>query len=136
MADITITAANVVPDAGFTFRDCISGATLTAGMAVYLDPADSNKAKGAITTNATTANVLGIALHAALAGQPVRVMTGGTITIGGTTAVGIPYLTSDNAGGLAVLADNGAGDYVTFIGIGTSTTKIRLGITPSGAAHA
>ena len=136
MADLSITATSVAPDAGFTSRDVISGATITAGMPVYLDASDSNKAKASLTTNATTADVKGISLHAATSGQPLRIMTGGTYTVGATILVGVPYFNSDNAGGIAVLADSATGDFVTVLFMGISTTKAKLCITASGAAKA
>ena len=136
MADLSITAASVVPDAGFTYRDVVAGATITAGQPVYLDASDSNKAKTAVTTNATTADVKGISLHAALSGQPLRIMTGGTYTVGAAVLVGVPYFNSDNAGGIAVLADSATGDFVTVLFMATSTTKGKLCITASGAAKA
>ena len=136
MADISITPANFDPDDGYTYRDYIAGATITAGQALYIDSSDSNKAKTALTTNAATANCVGLAMHAASANQPIRVMTGGVVTIGGTSAAGQPYTLSDNAGGLAAAADNGSGDYVTVIAVGLSTTKIKLGINVSATAHA
>ena len=41
MADLTITAANVVPGAGARITNGTAGATVTAGQVVYLDPADN-----------------------------------------------------------------------------------------------
>ena len=136
MAVISVTAANVVPDAGYTYRDMVAGATLTAGMSVYADAADSNKVKGAISTTAATANCIGILLNGASNNQPCRVMTGGTITIGGTVAIGETYSTSDTAGGIGPEVDMGANDFGATIGMGISTTKIKLGINVSGVAHA
>ena len=134
--DITVTAGSVDPDDDAVTRVVTAGATITAGQPVYLDPSDSNKAKTAVTTNATTANCAGIALHGASNGQDLRIITGGTVNIGATVAVGEVYVLSDNAGGIAPDADNGAGDYVTILGIGTTTAKIKVNILVSGVAHA
>ena len=136
MADLSITAASVIPDAGFTYRDLIAAGTLTAGQPVYIDSSNSNKATTASTTNATTANVVGITLHGASVNQPIRVMTGGTYAVGAAVLVGVPYFNSDNAGGIAVLADSGTGDYVTVLFMAISTTKGKLCITASGGSKA
>src|SRR5262245_61829394 len=110
--DLSVTAGSVQPGTGATYIDVIAGATITAGQPCYLDASDSNKAKLAITTNATTARVRGISLHGAASGQPLRLQTGGNINPGATVTVGIIYVVSDNAGAIAASADNGSGDYV------------------------
>lgn len=78
----------------------------------------------------------GIALHGASSGQPLRVQTGGSITIGATVAVGALYVVSLTAGAIAVYGDLGSGDYVTIIGVGASSTVISLNIFRSGIAKA
>ena len=139
MADVTITAANVVAGATAQISTGTAGATITAGQALYIDTADSNKLKLAQATAAKFA-FAGIALNGAASGQPVSYVTRDAgLTIGGTVAVGIPYGLGDNAGGVAPMSDNGTGDYATFIGIGISVTKIAVLVDPllrAGAAKA
>ena len=48
-------------------------------------------------------------------------------------AVGVPYYLSGNAGGICAYADVAAGDYPVFIGIGTSTSVIKVNIVEAGA---
>lgn len=130
--DIVITAGTVVPDTGYQYFDATAGATLTAGQVVYVDT--SNTVQKAITTSAITAAARGIALNGASSGQPVRVMSAGTITIGGTVVIGKIYIVSATAGGVAPVTDTATTQFVTIIGIGVSATKIALNINASGIA--
>jgi hypothetical protein len=69
MADLAPTVAEIKPTgANAVIESAIAGVTITAGQAVYIDPAD-NKAKLAVATSLGTARVKGLALHAALADQ-------------------------------------------------------------------
>ena len=121
--DVTVTVANVAKGNDNTFRDVISGDTITAGQPVYLDASDSNKAKRCDSNvSQLVAAAIGVALHASLAGQPLRVITGGTWTPGFTTALGVIYCVSSTAGGIAPSADMTTGDYVTVLMIGSETT--------------
>lgn len=130
--DISITAGNVAPDAGYQYLDTTAGATITAGQVCYIDT--SNTAQKAITTSAITAAARGIALNGASSGQPLRLMTAGTITIGGTSVVGKIYIVSATAGGVAPVTDTATTQFVTVIGIGVSATKIAININASGVA--
>jgi fructose-specific component phosphotransferase system IIB-like protein len=137
MADLVITAANVLPGSSAVIKEGTAGAAITAGQVVYADSA-TNTYKLADCNSATAAvrSPKGIALHAAASGQPIAILTSGLITIGATVAVGVPYFLSGTAGGIRPLADNVTGDYVTYLGIGKSTTQIDVKIHESGAAMA
>jgi hypothetical protein len=128
MADLTITAGSVVKGTGATTETLIAGASITAGQSLYKDASDSNKAKLFDADSATAAarSFYGVALNSASSGQPVVVQTGGNITIGATVAVGVAYYASDTPGGICPFADLEAGDYPTIIGIGISTTQIKI----------
>jgi hypothetical protein len=134
MADLTITAGNVVKGTGATTETLIACASITAGQSLYKDASDSNKAKLTDADSATAAARVfyGLALNSAASGQPVVVQTGGIITIGATVAVGVAYYLSDTAGGICPFADLEAGDYPTIIGIGVSTTQIKIGPLAAG----
>lgn len=131
--DISITAANVVPDDGYQYQDVVAGEAVTAGQVLYISSGTTAKIAHCETSTATAA-ARGIALHAASTGQPLRMMTGGTITIGGTVALGKVYVLSAS-GGIAPVGDLANTDYVTVLGVGTTTAKIRLLIYPSGVKH-
>lgn len=136
MADLAVTAANVVRGAGAKVETGIAGGTITAGQTVYKDPADSDKFKLADADSGTAAvrTTRGIALNGAAANQPLAVQTEGRIVIGAAVAVGTIYVQSDVPGGLRPAVDNGSGDFVTIIGVGVSATEIDLFIRPTGVA--
>jgi hypothetical protein len=129
MADLSITATSVLKGTGAKTESLIAGAAITAGQSLYKDASDSNKAKLTDADSATAAARVfyGIALNGAASGQPVVVQTGGIIAIGATVAVGVAYYLSDTAGGICPFADLESGDYPTIIGIGVSTTAIKIG---------
>lgn len=134
MADLVVTAANVVAGSGAKKVTGTAGATITAGQVVYFDTTDS-KYKLADTDSATAAvrSPAGIALNGAANNQPLTVLTAGPVTIGATVAVGDVYYLSGNAGGLAPAADLAAGDYPCIIGICTSTSVLDVKIHEAGA---
>ena len=134
MADLSITAANVVAGSGAKKVTGTAGATITAGQVVYYDSTTSTY-KLADTDSATAAvrSPAGIALNGASANQPVTVLTSGPVTIGATVAVGDVYYLSGTAGGLAPFADVAAGDYPCVIGICTSTSVLNVKILEAGA---
>jgi hypothetical protein len=88
MADLVITAANVLPGSSAVIKEGTAGAAITAGQVVYADSA-TNTYKLADCNSATAAvrSPKGIALHAAASGQPIAILTSGLITIGATVAV-------------------------------------------------
>lgn len=125
MADLSITAANVLASATARTVTGVAGATITAGQPLYIDTADGNALKPAQNTSTKSAFV-GIALHAAADGQPITYCSRDEdFTIGATVAVGQVYILSDNAGGIAPISDAGSGDFIVVVGIGKSTTKIK-----------
>lgn len=137
MADLTITAANVLAGSGAATEVGTAGATVTAGQVVYLDTSGpSFKLADCNSATAAVRQPYGIALHAAGSGQPLVILKSGPITIGATVAVGVTYFLSGTAGGIRPAADNTTGDYVSIVGIGTSTTVIDVKFHQSGAAMA
>jgi len=126
MADISITAANVLMSSAGKKKTGIAAATTTAGQLVYLDTT-TNQLTLADGDALASAVVAGVALHGALAGQPLSYCYyDPAFALGGTVAVGIPYFASLTAGGIAPEADLLTGDYTTYIGLGASTTTIKL----------
>ena len=124
MANLSITAANVLASAAAQKERGTAGATITAGQPLYKDSSDSDKLKPAQAT-ASKQGFVGIALNGAASGQPVEYVTRDTeLTIGATVAVGIVYVLSATAGAICPHADLTTGDYGVVVGIGISTTKI------------
>lgn len=135
MANLTITAANVLAGSNATTRQGTAGATITAGQVVYFDDttstyklADCNSATAAVRSPA------GIALNGASSGQPLMVLTGGDITIGATLTAGVAYYLSGTAGGICPVADLTTGDYPTVLGIAKSTSVLAFDTVEAGAA--
>ena len=133
MADITITAANVVPVAGAQLVSGYALATITAGQVVYRDA--TTQQFGLADNNGAAAGSrvpVGIALNGAAANQPLTILTFGSITIGATMTAGVALYLSDTPGGICPVADLAAGETATLIGISTSTTVLKVDINPSG----
>ncbi|CAN5480398.1 hypothetical protein BH10PSE7_BH10PSE7_15450 [soil metagenome] len=129
MADISITAANVVAGANAVKKAGTIGETVTAGQPGYLDPttqkwmkADSNSA------TAAARQAQGIFLNGGAVNQPCVVQTAGDITIGGTLTPGVAYYLSDTAGGICPVADIGSGEYVCLLGIAKSASVLTIDI--------
>lgn len=137
MAEVSITPASVVPGADAEFYRGLAGATITAGMAVYLD-AITNKLKMAdANLSIEAAEVKGIATHAASDGQPLKIQTDGEITIGGTVVLATIYiLGAGGSGGIAPAADLTTGWYTSVLGVASSASKLKLGIFNSQALKA
>lgn len=133
MADLSITAANVVPSSAAILNQATAGATITAGQLIYIDSSDLDsrsrgKAKLADANSGTSAvrSVAGIAINSASAGQQVDYVVRDTalqIAASGLTA-GTIYGLSATAGGLAPSADFTTGWYPSVVAIAKSTTTI------------
>ncbi|MGO8211841.1 hypothetical protein ACC782_33715 [Rhizobium ruizarguesonis] len=135
MADLVITAANVLAASNAERDNGIAGETIAAGKAIYLAAttnrwmlADSNSA----TVEARQAKA--IALNGASVGQPVSFQKSGDITIGATLVAGTAYYLSDTPGGICPLADVGTGEYVCLLGLAKSTSVLAIGIQFPGVA--
>lgn len=135
MADLVITAANVVSGDGANISHGYAGATVTAGQPVYRDPTDT-KMKLSDNNSATAAvrKVKGLALHGAADGQPLAFQTEGPITIGATLTPGVAYYLGDAPGGICPVADLSAGEYPVIIGIAKSATVLDVQIQEAGVA--
>ena len=135
MADLTITAANVIAGSGAKVSHGVAGESVTAGQVVYADSA-TNSYKLADINSATAAvrAGVGIALHASLAGQPLAVLTEGPVTIGAALTAGVAYYASGTPGGIRPVADNVTGDYPVLLGIATSATVLNVEIQRAGVA--
>ncbi len=134
MADISITAASVVPGSDAYKEVGTSGETITAGRPVYKSSttgkwmlADSNSAT-AEARQATHVALTGSSLN-----QPI-VVGKGDITIGATLTAGLAYYLSDTPGGICPVADIGSGEYVCLIGMAKSTTVLNVNPQYPGVA--
>ena len=134
MSDFSVTAASVVRTANTAISEGIAGGTLTAGQALYVDTSDSSKLKGCDADASATSVCAGIALHGASSGQPIKYATNGNLTFNAAFAAGDCVCVSTTVGGLAPYADLASGDFVTVVGIATSTTNLKIQINASETA--
>ncbi len=120
MADLTITAANVL-NTSASVATAPAGESITAGQSIYISANDGKAYKAQADGTAAQADVAGLALNGAGAGQPVQYATDGAINIGATTAKGTVYCVSATAGGICPIADLASGDFVSLVGYATAT---------------
>ena len=133
MADISITAANVVKGSNAVVEAGTAGATITAGQVVYKDAADGRyKLADADSATAAAKAPRGIALNGASDGQPLSIIRSGDVTIGATLTPGTAYYLSPVAGGIAPLGDVLSGDDVVLIGLAESTSVLAVDIQITG----
>lgn len=131
MADLTQTATSVV---GYGERlTGRLGGTVTAGMPVRKQTDGTFIA--ATDASAAGANVEGIALSGGASGQPFVYQRGGNINLGATVAAGAIYVLS-TSGGICKDDDVAGGEYITVLGVGISTSLVKMGIIVSGVAAA
>lgn len=137
MADLVITAANVIPSTitgiANNIKQGTAGASITAGQSVYQDATAGNVVKladanGTVATAAAT----GIALQSATSGQPISFMTAGALAFGAILLAGKYYVVSATPGGIAPVADLTTGWYSTLLGYGYSTSVMIVGVKASG----
>jgi hypothetical protein len=127
MADLTITAANVVASATAVTRTGKAGATVTAGQAVYLDSADTEyKLLDADSLPSGGVSSVFMALNGASDGQPITVLQSGDVTLGAVMTAGTTYCAADTPGGIAPQADLTTGDSVIVLGVAKSTSVLAF----------
>jgi hypothetical protein len=135
MADLTVTATQVLAGTDAQLGYGTAGASITAGQVVYLDPTTSTYKL--FDANDTTANTRApvIAMNSCSSGQRLTVQTGGSLTIGAGAAptAGLVYVASATPGGIAPNADVVTGWRVAIIGVATSASAIKLMLGNSGA---
>jgi hypothetical protein len=136
MVDIVVTAANVIAASSATVREGRAGGTITAGQPVYADAADNGDLKAADNNvSAALAQVVGIALHGASDGQPLKYIVEGDLTAGATLTVGETYVLSATAGGIAPVADIST-NFVTVLGVARTAAIMQVKINATGVQHA
>jgi hypothetical protein len=134
MADITVTAGSVVATAGSSIQRVKFGATIVQGKSVYLDITDSEWKVANCETSLVTAGKdgIGVALTSGADGQWGVIWLGGsTINLGATLVVGTAYYVS-TSGGIMPAADLISNDYVTLLGIATTTALLKPSINITG----
>jgi hypothetical protein len=136
MADLTVTAANVVPAANAQIARGTAGGQIGTLEPLYADASDSYKLKRGAHTNAATAELVGVSLHPAEAGQPVAYITGGDVAVGSILTAAMVYVLGSAAGKISPSGDLDSSSpntrYGSIVGIATSSSNLRIGILNSG----
>ena len=136
MADLVLTAASVIAASDAITESGVSGATVTAGQTVALNPTTGKYVLADADGAADIARPRGIALNGAADGQPLKIVRSGDVTFNAVLTAGVTYYLSPTPGGIAPRADVLAGDIVSVLGIAKSTTVLALDIQYSGVASA
>ena len=135
MADVTVVAAEVLPDSGTAVVYGTLGGTVTAGQLVYLDTSTNTYKLADANSSAATATVAGIAMNGGVTGQPVAIAPNNcTLDPGFTVTVGTVYVCSATPGGIAPAADLTSGWRASIVGVGITASQLALRIYNSSAA--
>lgn len=133
MADVVVTAANVILSSQTGIQNKTvqrtASVAITAGQAYYLD-SNGLAALGDANASSASAATQGIALAAALAGQPFLGIEGGALAFGAVLTKGLVYVQSATPGGIAPAGDLASGWFSTYLGTAFSTSVLI--IPPTG----
>ena len=130
MADLTVSASDVVSARPLGDQQAITGEAIDAGESVYI--ATDGKAYLADCSDTDKDDVVGIAISSAAAGQSVAIQSSHDLTVGGTVSVGTLYVQSSTPGKLCPEADLVTDDAKTVVGIGKTATSLLLWIWNTG----
>lgn len=133
MADLSVTAANVAMTSNTVYDLVQVGESVTQGQPGYRSSSDGKFYRGDADA-AATAVCTGVFMTPASTSGYAVFATDGLINLGATLTVGMVYVVSTTAGGIAPYADLGSGDYVNYLGI--ATTAALLDLQPHGPAIA
>ena len=112
------------------------GATISAGQAVYLDPADNEHKLADNNLSAIAARARGIAMTPGVdSGQGMIATNGSIILVGTTMAVGETYYAGATAGEIIPDADLTTGNRVTRLGTAASATQLDLDVRATEIVH-
>ena len=135
MADITVVAANVKPAASTVTKKGIAGEAISAGQSIF-KAADGGIELCENDQAALDAACIGVALNDAAVDQPIEFAITGDVNMGAIMTIGETYVVGAAPGGIAPEVDVTAGEFLTVIGVATTTSNLKLGILQSGVAHA
>jgi hypothetical protein len=110
--------------------DATAFETLTDGAALYMRVSDGKVGLAQADGTADEALVVGFADSAATSGATVKVLVAGIKTMPSTVDPGDVYFLSTTAGAIATTAPSVAGQYVTRVGEGATTTDFSIQLEP------
>lgn len=135
MADYTITPENVRAPTGASIRPMLAAQNIGPGNFVF--DLNATHVDIANATNVNAARVSGFTVDFAYTGQPIGVVSAGTVTLGNAALPnGHVIMLSPNAGKACNHADVPAGNYVTPLGVVNSPTTVLFAINPTGIVRA
>ena len=136
MALVAVTAAQVQKGSGTSvaFGSGEAGAAITAGQPIYLDSSNAGKVTPALAATEAEADCKGIAVADAAAGQICPYQRSGSITLGADASLtqGKGYWLSTTTGRIGDESDIDGTDFITFLGVASSTSVLDLNIFASG----
>jgi len=132
--DYSVTATSVLASSSASSTKGTAGTTITAGQS--LAKAADNTLVLFDANGSAPANVfVGIALNGGATGQPIFYVTADpAFTPGFTVAAGAIVIGSSTAGGLCPAADLATGHYLTIVGVGIGSNKIKMSTLAAGVA--
>lgn len=137
MAALTITAANIIKGTGAQTASGTAGETITAGMAVYIKSSDNKIYKADANASAEASAAVGVALHGALASQPIVYQVGGPLSFGAILTAGLIYVAgATTAGDINPSSDLASGWYTNIIGYALTTSSMQITPVNTGVALA
>lgn len=121
------------PDTNASTRKGVAGEGIANGEVVYL-ASDGKWYKAEADSTITAAQAYGICMSTGVAGGSTVIQTDGTVLGASSLKAGQTYILSNTAGDVAeALADiTEDTSYVTFVGIGLSTTSMLIQPLASG----
>lgn len=132
MADISITAANVKAGSASTRVQLVqAGEAIDQGDPAYL-ASDGKYYQTDANDTAVKAQVKGIAITPASTDGYFLLAVDGLVNLGATLAVGQVYVVSASKGGIAPYADLTTNDFVSIVGVATTTALLDINLLVSG----
>lgn len=121
------------PDTNASTRKGVGGEVVSNGEVAYLSN-DGKWYKAEADSTSAAAQAYGIAVSTCVANGPIVIQTEGTVLGASSLKAGQTYILSNTAGDVAeALADiTEDTSYVTFVGIGLSTTSMLIQPLASG----
>lgn len=134
MSDISFSASDVYPERSVTRRMVITAETITPFQPVRV--AD-NLAYVAHSGTSTNAAAIGLSVATAAAGQPIPIVTSGSINISSAPfSLGVVYGISPTSGMVSPIGDLQDDDYLTILGVATRTSIFSVSVFATGGTFA
>lgn len=135
MADLAITASNVIPGAGAVFEHGIANAAASAGDLAYYDPVAQQYGPHDANAAGVIHALRGMFVTSPLAaGSRCSVQVGGRVAVGAVLTTGMPFIGSANPGKVAPVADLASGWFCNLIGIAFDASNLDISVVNANVA--